>query len=311
MTHRGAGPTGHPRAADPAAPADARIAALAGRQRGVVSPAQLRAAGLSRSAIAHRRARSRLHPFVAGALLVGHPAPLPLAAETAARLLCGPDPILSHQSAAALWGIHPAAASVHVTVGRSGSPARRGVRIHRVRGLDPRDRRVHRGFAVTAPARTLVDLAGALDADALDAALERARTARLVRPAEVLAALERAPGRRGAGVLRRLLDARPTLTRSQAERRLLDLVRRAGLPRPETNVRLAGHEVDLLWRGQRLVVEVDGYAFHAGRDAFERDRRRDADLQAAGHRVIRVTWRRLVDEPEALLVTLALALAHG
>ena len=114
-----------------------------------------------------------------------------------------------------------------------------------------------------------------------------------------------------AGALRRLLEARPTLTRSEAERRLLALVRLAGLPLPETNVRLGRHEVDVLWRENRLVVEVDGYAYHAGREAFERDRRRDADLQAAGHRVIRVTWRRIVNEPEALIATLAQALARA
>ena len=122
---------------------------------------------------------------------------------------------------------------------------------------------------------------------------------------------ERAPSRRGAGALRELLDGRPTLTRSEAERRLLALIRRARLPAPQTNVRVAGHEVDCHWHAERLVVEVDGYAYHAGRDAFERDRRRDTDLLAAGRRVIRVTWRRIVDEPEAVIAAIAQALAHG
>ena len=94
---------------------------------------------------------------------------------------------------------------------------------------------------------------------------ERARAARLVSPADVLAALDRAqPSRRGAARCAQLLDDRPALTRSAAERRLLDLIRRGGLPAPETNVRVAGHEVDCLWPAERLVVEVDGYAYHAG-----------------------------------------------
>jgi very-short-patch-repair endonuclease len=89
---------------------------------------------------------------------------------------------------------------------------------------------------------------------------------------------------------------------------MLDLVRRGGLPEPLTKGRVAGHEVDLLWRSAGLVVEVDGYAWHRGRRAFERDRLRDAELQAAGLRVLRVTWRRIRDQPEALLVTLTRAL---
>lgn len=297
--------------AGPPEPGDARVAAIAARQRGVIAPAQLRAAGLSRAAVSHRIARGRLHPYIAGALLVGHAAPAPLAAETAALLMCGPDPLLSHTAAAALSGIHAAGGRVHVTVARNGSSARRGVVIHRVTHLHPADRTTIRGLPVTAAARTLVDLAGLVDANALDAALERARASGLVRPADVLAALARAPSRRGAGTLRRLVEARPTLTRSEAERRLLGLVRLAGLPRPETNVRVGRHEVDLLWRTERLVVEVDGYAYHAGREAFERDRRRDAELQAAGLRVIRVTWRRIVREPEALIAILAQALVRA
>jgi very-short-patch-repair endonuclease len=118
-------------------------------------------------------------------------------------------------------------------------------------------------------------------------------------------------GRRGLAPLRRVFDHLhgPTLTRSEAEERLLALVRAARLPPPELNVRVRGHEVDLLWREARLVVEVDGYAYHSGRAAFERDRLRDAELQAKGFTVMRVTWKQIVSEPEALLVRLALRIA--
>ena len=88
----------------------------------------------------------------------------------------------------------------------------------------------------------------------------------------------------------------------------MELIRAARLPTPETNVRLNGYEVDLLWREQRLVVEVDGYAFHSSHRSFERDRRRDRDLQAQGYRVLRITWRELTDTPEALIAELAVAL---
>jgi very-short-patch-repair endonuclease len=111
--------------------------------------------------------------------------------------------------------------------------------------------------------------------------------------------------RRGRRALRAALEHEPAPTRSEAERRLLALIRAARLPRPETNVVVSGYEVDLLWREQRVIVEVDGFAFHSTRQAFERDRARDAALQAAGYRVIRVTWRQIVDEPHALVAQLA------
>ena len=106
-------------------------------------------------------------------------------------------------------------------------------------------------------------------------------------------------------------DAAPALTRSQAEERLLALLRAAELPPTAVNGRLGGHEVELLWAAQRLVVEVDGFAYHGGRAAFERHRLRDAELQAAGYRVVRVTWRQLVERPEALIARLAQALARS
>ena len=86
------------------------------------------------------------------------------------------------------------------------------------------------------------------------------------------------------------------------------MLRAARLPNAVVNSRVAGYEVDFLWPAERLIVEVDGYAFHSTRTAFERDRLRDADLQARGYRVIRVTWRQLVDESEAVLARLAQAL---
>jgi len=86
---------------------------------------------------------------------------------------------------------------------------------------------------------------------------------------------------------------------------MLELLRRTGLPLPRTNVKVGRYEVDMLWRQERLVVEIDGFAFHSTRAAFERDRRRDADLQARGLKVMRVTWKQIVEEPEATLVRVA------
>jgi very-short-patch-repair endonuclease len=113
-------------------------------------------------------------------------------------------------------------------------------------------------------------------------------------------------------VLGDLLDRRegPTLTRSEAEERLLALIRAAQLPPAELNVRIADYEVDFLWRDARLVVEVDGYAYHSTPEAFERDRLRDAHLQSLGFTVMRVTWHQIVNEPHAVVARLAHALSR-
>jgi very-short-patch-repair endonuclease len=155
-----------------------------------------------------------------------------------------------------------------------------------------------------------VDLAEMGSDRELERATHEAITRRLINARRLLADTERYRGRRGIGRLKKLLEGAdpPTLTRSEAEERFLALVRAAGLPAPEVNVRVHGHEVDFLWREQRLIVEVDGFQFHSARAAFERDRGRDAELQAAGMRVLRVTWRQVVDAPYATLTNLVRAL---
>lgn len=291
---------------------DALIAALAARQRQVVARWQLISAGVSRRAIEHRVACSRLHVIYRGVYLVGHAEPLPLGRQTAALLACGPLAALSHRTAAVIWRIVtfvPSTIDVLV-VGRNPRPGA-DVRVHRAGALHASELRRHKGLIATSPSPTLVDLAGVVDERTLRWAVEESRRRRLVRSADVVDALDRAPRRHGARALRALVattDA-PALTRSEAERRLLELMAAASLPAPATNTRVAGFEVDAVGRAQRVVAEVDGLAFHASREAFERDRRRDAELQAAGWRVVRLTWRRIVDEPEAVVALIAGLLA--
>jgi very-short-patch-repair endonuclease len=128
----------------------------------------------------------------------------------------------------------------------------------------------------------------------------------------LLAEVERFRGRRGVTRLRHLIAGsdHPMLTRSEAEERFLALIRAAELPVPELNVLVDGYEVDFLWREQRVAVEVDGFRFHSSRRAFERDRRRDADLQNLGFSVLRLTWRQVVDESHATIARTARALAR-
>jgi very-short-patch-repair endonuclease len=122
--------------------------------------------------------------------------------------------------------------------------------------------------------------------------------------------LERHPRAAGLGVLRALLDEDPALTRSDAEDQFRTLMERARLPRPAVNASVEGRERDFVWRGRRLVVEVDGFRYHSGRTRFVGDRRRDGELVAAGFRVLRVTWQQLQEEPEAVVACIAQALAR-
>jgi very-short-patch-repair endonuclease len=276
------------------------IIRLAEAQNGVVDRWQLLAFGLGRGAIAHRLSVGRLHLLLRGVYLVGHPMPLPLGVEAGALLACGQGAVLSHHSAAALWGLRPATPpTVEVTVVGRDPGQRPGIRAHRVRCLAAADRTRRHGLPITTPARTILDQAAVVAPRDLERTIDEARAQRLVTDASLIAVVQRASNHRGARAVRAALENQdePHMTRSEAEEHMLALVRAADLPPFETNRRLLGHTVDFLWRAQRVVVEVDSWQFHRDRKRFEADRRRDADLQAAGHRVLRITARQLRREP--------------
>jgi very-short-patch-repair endonuclease len=193
---------------------------------------------------------------------------------------------LSHQSAAAIWGFGRRDESVHITVARRGRRSRQGIRVHQAASLNVV---LHHGLPLTDPARTLNDLERIVSSTDIERARERAAMLGLVMPDHA--------------------SLSEGFTRSEAERRLKALCKAAHLPAPRTNARVNGYEVDAYWPAQRLIVEIDGYTYHRSRAAFERDRRRDAALTAAGYRVIRVTWRRLRDEPYAVSAQLGALLA--
>ncbi len=290
------------------------MAEVAAAQAGVVHRRQLVALGIGRGSIAHRLEVGSLHRVLPRVYAVGHAGLTRRAMLMAALLLGGNGCILSHASAAYLWGLTPTSgADVEVTViGRHvrGVP---GVHVHWTGELDRREVWLREGLPVTSPARTLIDRAGQVDDGETEAELAQARVLRLVSDRELESALCRHQTRAGVARLRRVLEDEGgrTVTRSKAERLLRGLLATAQLPMPEVNARLLGFEVDFLWRAQRLVVEFDGRQFHAHPAAFERDRRRDQVLLAAGYRVLRVTWRQLMDEPVALAVRIGQALAAG
>jgi Protein of unknown function (DUF559)/Transcriptional regulator, AbiEi antitoxin len=270
-----------------ATPGDRELADLAARQHGVVSVAQLRAIGFDRFAVYRRVELGRLHRLYRGVYAVGHTVLGRHGWYLAAVLATGG--VLSHRSAAALWGLRPTdAARVDVAISHtSGLRTNERIAVHRSRR--PIDATTHERIPVTTPGQTLADLALALPKRALEKAVEMAEVLRLHVVID--------DAHPGAG---RLRDAMAhdlgTTTRSPLEDEFLELCDRYGIPRPLVNSIQDGAEVDFCWPAERLIVETDGRG-HATRAAFERDRVKDARLIALGWRVMRFTGRRVRREP--------------
>lgn len=277
---------------DKAAP-DRAIARIAERQHGVITFRQLIDVGVPRSGVLRRVRSGRLHRIFRGVFAVGHPRLTREGRWLAAVLACGAGAVLSHRSAAALWGVRPQSSGpMEITVPATGGRAKRpGLLIHRSTCLDPSATMRTQGIPVTTPARTISDLRRILPADQLDAAIRRAEVLRLDIGAQ-------------AGF-------EPDNARSEIERTVLRLCRKHHLPMPEVNACVGPYWVDFLWRDRGLVIETDGYRHHGTRSAFEADRQRDVQLRLMGLTCLRFTHRQIADAGvfaatlEALLETRA------
>lgn len=293
-------------------PPDVRVAAIAGDQCGIVSVRQLNACGLSSAAIGRRVRRGHLHRVHRGVYAVGHDALTDRAAFVAAVLACGDRAVLSHRAAAAFWGFLRADERLpEVTV--TGAARRvRGVRVRRSGTLARRDVVRRHGILVSAPARTVLDLATVLSSRALRRAARQAQAEHHLNVRQLADVLARNPGHRGAPAVRALIADGPAPTRSELEDLALDLLGDAGVERPEVNptLRLETRTIrpDLLWADARLVVELDGAAWHDGRLAREDDARRQAILEAHGYRVLRITWHQLAHDSRRTLARIRAAL---
>lgn len=280
-------------------PVPARIATLAARQHGVVSRTQLRALGIGRHQVQGRLAAGHLIRLHRGVYAVGHDALTYRARLMAASLAAGPEALISHRSAAALWGIGTPRFPIEIS--RPGPGRYPGLRVYRIRTLG-RDEVLHFGaIPATSVARTLLDLCSVLSVRELDDCFSTVRRLSLLDPAAVRASLALVPNRKGTARLRRFLDSlegAQRATRSELESRFLQLCDRAGIPRPEVDVPLGGRVIDFLWRRQALIAEVDGFSFHHHR--FDEDRRRDLEHLVAGYRTIRITYRMIEEDPRGL-----------
>lgn len=229
-------------------------------------------------------------------------------------LACGKTALISHRSAAYLWGLldeRPEALEVTLT-GRRCKP-KSGVVTHSVSDLEDRHIRTRDGLPLTSPARTIIDMAATADDRELERLIAEARVRGLLRTGELEREVNRAGSRPGTRRLRLLLRAEgePGITRSEGERAIRRLLTAARLPPPQSNVKIGRWEVDFLWPEQRVVLEFDSYRFHGHRAAFERDRRKDMSLTDAGYIVIRITWRQLRDEPLVVIAHIARTLERA
>lgn len=248
-------------------PPEAVVARIAARQHGVVTVEQLRVAGVGESGVARRVRAGRLHRVHRGVYAVGHRGMSNEKRWMAAVLACGEGAVLSHRSAAELWGMLAVRdGSIHVsTSARGGRSTRTGIRLHRCRSLRPGLITRQQGIPVTRPARTIADLRQMLPPWEVRRATRQAQ----------MAGLPLGP------------DIKVDRTRSDLERDFLRLCERHRLPAPEVNVRVGRWTVDFLWRQARVAVEADSYRWHRGSVAFEDDHARDLDLRSRGFDVRR------------------------
>lgn len=266
---------------------------LAVRQHGVVSVGQLRRIGLDANAVARRVAAGHLYRLHEGVYAVGRPALSWRGKYLAAVLACGPGAVLSHWSAGRVLGLtERSRLTVTIPQARAGPM---GIEVHRSRMLTPLDVTLLDGIPVTSVARTMLDLAAVASRRELARLVDRAERLRVFDLTAVEEVLSRARGRRGARALRTAVAGwRPRDTRSELEDHLADLVEASRLEPPLHNVLVEGergrYEVDALWPAPRVIVELDGFAYHRTRRDRERDAEKDADLELAGYRVVRLTW---------------------
>jgi very-short-patch-repair endonuclease len=270
-----------------------KISQLADQHQGYATREQLLALGVSEHSIRRRVEAGEWVARYAGVYAIGHRSPGPIPAAAAAVLACGEDAVLSHDSAAALWGLGRWPNRHEVIA--SHQRRRKGIVSHRSITLTDDDVTVHYGIPVTAPIRTICDIAPRRSDDELLAAVDDARLATYLTPTALEELLLRCPR------ISRLVDPDSGPTRSQLERAFKRFAKKYDLPPYRLNVRLHGYEVDVLFDAEKLIVELDGWIFHRGRKSHDENRERDTHLKDRGYDTIRITSKRLGEREAARL----------
>jgi very-short-patch-repair endonuclease len=288
---------------------DPAVAEVAARQRGAVSYAELRAAGLGRGAIHHRFKQGRLHRQHRGVYLVGHEVPAEQAPLFAAALALGPDAYISNRTALEEFGVlNRRPGPIHVTVIGRCRRSRDGIRVHRTTRIAPEDVGLLDGaLPITSPARALLDFADTANPRDLEWAVNEAHLLKLVTPQELYELIARTPGRRGTRKLKAILARYdgPRKAHPGGERLLLAGFRSARITGYEANAIVHGKEVDFFFADHGVVVEVDSARYHGTPTAANRDRRKDAFLRKKELLVLRYSYEQVDEELPFVLAEIA------
>ncbi len=279
-----------------------RLSQVASRQWGRVTRAQIIGLGVPDTTITAWLRQRFLHRRLPGVYAVGHSSDHIEARLAEGLLYAGPGAMLSHTTAAWWWGlVDDPPQVIHLSTLRQ-CRSQPGLKVHQRR----RTERVwHKALPTTTPPQTLLDLASQTPLRTVRRALAKADYARILDVKAIHARL--GPGRPGSQKLRTALQSHnPGLarTKSQAEILFLELCEAAGLPGPETNVYVAGWEVDALWRDQRIAVEIDGPGNHSSPAQVRRDRRKEFDLRKAGLTPLRYSDEQLTERPGEMVAEL-------
>jgi hypothetical protein len=288
--------------------AEEKAAAIAAGAWGVVTRPELLSAGVTRREIERRVEKGLLIPQHRGVYRVGHSAPSTEARYLAAVKACGEGALLSGRAAAWSWGLlkgSPPAPEVTCPTERKVA----GIRTKRRRNMHPHDRTRHKGIPILTVPAVLIDISAAVDVDVLARACHEAGVRYEIAPRHVNAALARRPSAPGAANLRKVTSGEQKVTLSKLEKGFLKLLRENGLPLPETNRPAGTKRVDCRWPGHKLTVELDSYAFHNSRYAWEQDRIREREARGRSEEWRRFSWADVFEDQRYLLGELAELLA--
>jgi very-short-patch-repair endonuclease len=272
----------------------------------VVTRAQLLDFGLGPDSIKHRIAKGRLYPLWRGVYAVGRPEVGQKGRWMGALLSCGPEALLSHRSAAKLWGLTPTLDTSTIDIVTPLATVRRrpGIQTHRRTDLGPQHRREVEGIPVTDPVSTLVDLASCVPEWQVERAINDADRLDLIDPEALRIAVDTFPPKPGMANMRRLLHL-DALTDTGLERKFLAIVRAANLPLPETQAQVSGYRVDFYWPNLGLVIEADGWRYHRTAGEQATDHRRDQAHARAALTTLRFSESQIRYRPDEVRRTLA------
>jgi predicted transcriptional regulator of viral defense system len=302
-------------------PRDREIARICQSQNGLVTLEQLEAHGLTVQAVHERLLSGRLHRIHQGVYSLTPRVMTQRGVFMAAVLACGPDAVLSHRSAAYLWGMVDSwEEPIDVTAPNRRGRSPDGVAAHRDSSLQPIDKTTHFDVPCTTVARTVLDYAGVESERKVRRVIAQGEVLGILDKSKLRALLKRSRRRRGVARLRLILDTihpQTERTRSELERLFLEMCARREVPEPGVNIWLRGadgerYQADFLWRDQWLIVEADSRRFHDTDSAFVADRKRRQQLELAGWRVSQCTWEEVEREPRRLAETVrALIVQNG